>query len=446
MSSHRLDSARVLPAPPDIIAGNIVVGSGGFSPPHSSFSFMPIGPAPSSSFLPPTVKPSPVVTNKGVSSDNYKMNTSLPRYQGPTPLGRMRLPNHYITGMSDTSSKSSPTNTSPRFPNTSTNLPRKSSPSPPTTAGFSRSISNGPGVHPSGGYLPNLSPTIPASAGGNHSTNDRIGPLKLKRKGNDSGPSRVSFDTDCEPQPKVHLNEEFVTQTMSELYISHPRPKVARRNVNCDVAEATNMTELQELEEKFTHAAITGADQNLDLPLPPQRSRKLPSRRAPTLRLSLHQDLKNFKTTATIVPDSILSRYRPAARTAGTTALVLWRPPGGIVPDVISSTLKCDKGGRVRPRCYSEVTSTPYSSHENLADADMVEASDERSSVGGLFLSSHQLNSANHSPVSAEAPELSHPSPHIEEEEATVSPLQRRNSAPEICEPLPFVDDLSMEL
>ena len=32
-----------------------------------------------------------------------------------------------------------------------------------------------------------------------------------------------------EPQRKVHLNEELVAQTMSELYISHPRPKVARR-------------------------------------------------------------------------------------------------------------------------------------------------------------------------------------------------------------------------
>ena len=34
----------------------------------------------------------------------------------------------------------------------------------------------------------------------------------------------------CEPQRKVHLNEELVAQTMSELYISHPRPKVARRS------------------------------------------------------------------------------------------------------------------------------------------------------------------------------------------------------------------------
>ena len=28
---------------------------------------------------------------------------------------------------------------------------------------------------------------------------------------------------------QVHLSEELVAQTMADLYISHPRPKVARR-------------------------------------------------------------------------------------------------------------------------------------------------------------------------------------------------------------------------
>ena len=42
----------------------------------------------------------------------------------------------------------------------------------------------------------------------------------------------------CEPQRKVHLNEELVAQTMSELYISHPRPKVARRYA--DMISAAN--------------------------------------------------------------------------------------------------------------------------------------------------------------------------------------------------------------
>jgi len=200
-----------------------------------------------------------------------------------------------------------------------------------------------------------------------------------------------------------------------------------------------------------TQAAITSAD-HFDLPLPPQRCRKLPSRnnsgRTPTLRLSLHQDLKNFKTTANIVPDTLMARYRPSTRErpGGSTAVVLWRPPGGIIPDVISSALKSDRGCRGRPRYYSEVTSTPYSSHENLVDADMAEVSAVRSSGGGLFVSPHLITADNHSPVSAEAPELTHPSPDIESEEPLVVPLQRRNSAPEICEPLPFVDDGSMEL
>ena len=78
-----------------------------------------------------------------------------------------------------------------------------------------------------------------------------------------------------EPQRKVHLNEELVAQTMSQLYISHPRPKVARRgdrrvsdnveifieisrNFGSDVAETTNLSTLDDLEDKFSHqAAIT---------------------------------------------------------------------------------------------------------------------------------------------------------------------------------------------
>merc|ERR1719389_544451 len=90
-----------------------------------------------------------------------------------------------------------------------------------------------------------------------------------------------------EPQRKVHLNEELVAQTMSELYISHPRPKVARRNFGADVAEAINLSSLEDLETKFSH-------QNLeDYTLPPQRTRKLPNRsKLPQLRVSLHQDLR----------------------------------------------------------------------------------------------------------------------------------------------------------
>ena len=42
----------------------------------------------------------------------------------------------------------------------------------------------------------------------------------------------------------------------------------------------------------------------------------------------------------------------------GSTALVLWKPPGGFIPDVITSVWR---PGRGRTRCVSEVTSTPYS-------------------------------------------------------------------------------------
>merc|ERR1719384_335880 len=164
----------------------------------------------------------------------------------------------------------------------------------------------------------------------------------------------------CEPQRKVHLNEELVAQTMSELYISHPRPKVARRNFGADVAEAINLSSLEDLETKFSH-------QNLeDYTLPPQRTRKLPNRsKLPQLRVSLHQELRNLRTPSSLLPESILSKYRPAPRT-GTTAVVLWKPPGGTMPDIISSALRSGPGNcsgyttapvssRSRIRCYSEV-------------------------------------------------------------------------------------------
>lgn len=229
-----------------------------------------------------------------------------------------------------------------------------------------------------------------------------------------------------EPQRKVHLTEDYVAQTMSELYISNPKPKVARRNLNRDVSEAMNLETLGELEDRFSNHAI-----NEEYNLPPVRSRKLPTRnRSPQLRLTLHKDLKNVRT-ANAIPDSIISRYRPSCK-QGSTALVLWRPPGGIVPDVITSALKPP---RSRTRCFSEVTSTPYSSHENLVEGSSCALLGGRSSKENLSMST--------SPVSAEAPELS----SSQEDLSCGVNLQRRNSAPEMSEPLPFLDDDgSMEL
>jgi len=243
-----------------------------------------------------------------------------------------------------------------------------------------------------------------------------------------------------EPQRKVHLNEELVAQTMSQLYISHPRPKVARRNVGSDVAETTNLNSLQDLEDKFSHqAALTNCD---DFPLPPQRSRKLPARsKLPQLRVSLHQELRNLRSPG-LLPESLVAKYRPASR-CSTTAVVLWKPPGGTVPDIISSALRSGPGSsgyttggpvttRSRIRCYSEVTSTPYSSHENL----ILDPDTARTSVSPQ---------SQHSPTSAEAPELSSIG-EVEEDLPLGVNIQRRNSAPEISEPLPFVDESSMEL
>jgi len=183
--------------------------------------------------------------------------------------------------------------------------------------------------------------------------------------------SGCANDKVWQPQRKVHLSDEMVAQTMSELYISNPRPKIARRNLNKDVKEAINFSSLEDLETKFSNHNLE------EYTLPPQRMRKLPNRsKMPQLRVSLHQDLRNMRTPNSVLPESILSKYRSSPR-SGSTALVLWRPPGGVIPDIISSALRSGPGAstahttgpvtaRSRIRCYSEVTSTPYSSHENL--------------------------------------------------------------------------------
>jgi len=225
-----------------------------------------------------------------------------------------------------------------------------------------------------------------------------------------------------EPQRKLHLTEDYVAQTMSELHISHPKSKVARRSNVKDVNEAMNLDVLNDLEVKFSNHAIQE-----DLSLPPIRNRKVAARnKNPQLRLTIHQDLKSVRS-ANSIPDSLLARYRPSPR-QGSTALVLWKPPGGIIPDVITSTWKSNKG---RTRCLSEMTYTPYSSHENLIDPDNCE-------MAGSMDSRPMQNSA-------EAPELSSPTQDEECPHPSFG-LQRRNSAPEISEPLPFIDDGSMEL
>ena len=126
------------------------------------------------------------------------------------------------------------------------------------------------------------------------------------------------------------------------------------------------------------------------------------------MRVSLHQELRNLRSPG-ILPESLVAKYRPAAR-GSSTALVLWKPPGGTVPDIISSAIRSGPGSsgyttggpvtaRSRIRCYSEVTSTPYSSHENLTGG--LDTETARASVSPLSPQSQ------HSPTSAEAPELS---------------------------------------
>jgi len=286
-----------------------------------------------------------------------------------------------------------------------------------------------------------------------------------KRKSVQDSMSDMNIDRGFDgPQRKLHLSEEMVADTMADLYISPPRAKVARRKANSDVTQAMNLNSLEDLEDKFS---LQAAINNEEFSLPPQRSRKLPTRKAPQLRLSIHQELKNLRSSNAILPESIMSRYRPSPR---STAVVLWKPPlnnsqssflngriGGVVPDVVSSALRNSSGcGRHRTRCYSEVTSTPYSSHENLCnDTDMPDISERGSGFplpGGMSCSSHSPGNTAHCLATtppggcAEAPELSHINEGGEVEVPPGVNLHRRNSAPEISEPLPFIDDGCMEL
>jgi len=266
--------------------------------------------------------------------------------------------------------------------------------------------------------FPNSSQYSQSGLHQNNCSNNSGRRILTKRKTVLENTTDFNMERGFEPQRKVHLNEELVAQTMSNLYISHPRPKVARRNMGSDVAEAMNLNSLEDLEDKFSHqAAINNCD---EYSLPPQRTRKLPNRvKVPQLRLSIHQELKSLRSTSNILPESIMSRYRPSPR----TAVVLWKPPAGCIPDVISSALRSGPGSsgftsslpsssRPRIRCYSEVTSTPYSSHENLCgDTDMPDISLGPPRPCRLSphhpLSDPSQHSLQGSPTSAEAPELS---------------------------------------
>lgn len=193
---------------------------------------------------------------------------------------------------------------------------------------------------------------------------------------------------------------------------------------------------VEDLENKFSHQASI----NIEECLPPPRSRKLPGRgRVPQLRVSLHSDLRNIRSSSSnaIIPEAIISKYRPIPRN-GSTAVVLWKPPPHSIPDLITSAMKSGPGStqcyqsspavsRSRTRTYSEVTATPHTSTENLSNIGLTQSSINRIT---------------------EAPELALNG--LEEDESEPIPrYNRRNSAPEL-ESLDklynYEDESSMEL
>merc|ERR1712025_777871 len=96
---------------------------------------------------------------------------------------------------------------------------------------------------------------------------------------------------------------------------------------------------------------------------------------------------------------------------------------------------------RSRIRCYSEVTSTPYSSHENLSSVTCPSLGEDTFDTCPDIPASSSM-SPGHSPC-AEAPELSSFLGEMDGEIPLGVNLHRRNSAPEINESLPFNDESS---
>jgi len=247
------------------------------------------------------------------------------------------------------------------------------------------------------GVLPPLSPLMSASISLPPS-------CIIKRKS--TSPSAGT----CQPGPgrKIHVSEDIVSRTMADLYISHPKAKVARRTVDSDVSQAMNVEALNGLESQFSSQANIA---NEDFPLPPQRTRKLPLRskasppqKSPQLRLSIHQELRNLRSCSAILPESLVSRYRPSSK---STAVVLWKPPGALACGVPLTQYNRHET-RHRNRCFSEVTSTPYSSAENLSvDSEMSEGG--REGPGGSAL--HRLHSPGLGPHQALSPCTSLPPP-----------------------------------
>merc|ERR550517_1509479 len=103
---------------------------------------------------------------------------------------------------------------------------------------------NNPYIHPLSTSTFRIHPTTTTTS----SSNLRVPIAKRKPEGPETTMELA------EPQRKVHLSEELVAQNMADLHISYPRAKVARRNVNNDVAEAMNLSALEGLEKKFSQA------------------------------------------------------------------------------------------------------------------------------------------------------------------------------------------------
>ena len=59
-------------------------------------------------------------------------------------------------------------------------------------------------------------------------------------------------DAMSEPQRKVFVNEDVVSQHLQDLHITQPRSKIARRSRNSDAMEASMV---EDLESKFSHQA-----------------------------------------------------------------------------------------------------------------------------------------------------------------------------------------------
>jgi len=135
---------------------------------------------------------------------------------------------------------------------------------------------------------------------------------------------RKGDDFDEVPAPaKQYISEEAMSARMNQMHISNnytPMPSCSSSTNDLDVPHRGPIRTLQELEARLQ-------DESLDLDIEPG------SPEPPTAQLVLSPEIAEIKPEP-ILPRSIVNQLQKPAM-----EIVLWKPPGGLVEDLIRSVL-----------------------------------------------------------------------------------------------------------